>query len=162
MVKSPGLVWISDAMARMDGLRCRSDPWRHLSVTISPNIRQRSLFSSSCDGTLVDITEQGTATQELRGGQAYRDQGETLSHTGSFGRKLSIEELVRTRLFDSLSTIEASQTLDLFRAHTTRRFEFGPAECQEQSEANFPSYAPHVLRKYNGSHPDVHVTLIGI
>ena len=24
------------------------------------------------------------------------------------------------------------------------------------------SYAPHVLRKYNGSHPGVHVTLIGI
>jgi hypothetical protein len=24
------------------------------------------------------------------------------------------------------------------------------------------SYAPHVLRKYNGSHPDVHVTMIGI
>ena len=38
-----------------------------------------------CDRTLVDITEQGTATQERR--QAYRDQAEAPSYT----RQLRLE-----------------------------------------------------------------------
>ena len=45
-----------------------------------------------CDGTLVDITQQRTATQELRRSQAYREQAEALSHTGSFGWNLSSRE----------------------------------------------------------------------
>jgi hypothetical protein len=45
-------------------------------------------------GTLMDITEQETARQELRPSQAYREQAEALSHTGSFGWNLSSRELV--------------------------------------------------------------------
>jgi PAS domain-containing protein len=45
-------------------------------------------------GTLTEITEQETATQELRRSQAYREQAEALSHTGSFGWNLSSRELV--------------------------------------------------------------------
>jgi hypothetical protein len=41
----------------------------------------------------VDITEQGTATQDLRRRQAYRDQAGALSHTGSFGRQLSRQRI---------------------------------------------------------------------
>jgi hypothetical protein len=47
---------------------------------------------SVCDGTVVDITQQGTATQKLRRSQAYRDQAEALRHTGSFGRKYPAED----------------------------------------------------------------------
>ena len=36
-------------------------------------------------GTLTEITEQETATQDLRLSQAYREQAEALSYTGSFG-----------------------------------------------------------------------------
>ena len=45
-------------------------------------------------GTLTEITEQETATQELRRSQAYREQAEALSDTGSFGWNLSSRELV--------------------------------------------------------------------
>jgi formate hydrogenlyase transcriptional activator len=43
-------------------------------------------------GTLTEITEQETA--DLRLSQAYREQAEALSHTGSFGWNLSSRELV--------------------------------------------------------------------
>ena len=116
-----------------------------------------------CDGTLVAITEQGTMTQELRRSQAYREQAEALSHTGSFGWNLSSRELVCSdETFQSLRTIGASTDTDLLRAHTSRRFEFGPAECQKHRKRTSHILRPHVLCKYNGSHPDVHVTLIGI
>jgi PAS domain S-box-containing protein len=45
-------------------------------------------------GTSIDVTEQETATQELRRREAYRDQAEAFSHTGSFGWNLSTGELV--------------------------------------------------------------------
>ena len=96
-----------------------------------------------CDGTLVAITEQGTATQELRRTQAYREQAEALSHTGSFGWNLSSRELVCSEgTFEFLRTIGASTDTRSLQAHTSRRFEFGPAECQKQSEANFPYPTP--------------------
>ena len=102
-------------------------------------------------GVAVRITGQGTATQELRRGQVCRDQADALSHTGSFGTGSYPAEnwFARTRLFDSLSTNRSvTPTLDLFRAHTPRRFEFGPAEVSETIGSELPiSYAPHVLRK---------------
>lgn len=45
-------------------------------------------------GTAIDVTEQETATQELRRREAYREQAEALSHTGSFGWNLSTGELI--------------------------------------------------------------------
>ncbi|HET6889102.1 MAG TPA: sigma 54-interacting transcriptional regulator [Candidatus Udaeobacter sp.] len=45
-------------------------------------------------GTAVDVTEQEIATQELRRREAYREQAEALSHTGSFGWNLATGELV--------------------------------------------------------------------
>src|SRR5260370_923427 len=44
--------------------------------------------------TAIDVTEQETATQELRRREAYREQAEALSHTGSFGWNLSTGELI--------------------------------------------------------------------
>ena len=61
-----------------------------------------------CDGTLVDISEQGTATQELRRSQAYASNGGAQSH-----RQLRLEFIeprigLLARLFESLRTIGAS------------------------------------------------------
>ena len=94
-------------------------------------------------GTLMDITEQETARQELRPSQAYREQAEALSHTGSFGWNLSSRELVCSdETFRIVEDDRSQPTLDLLRAPTTRRFEFGPAACLKQSEANFPCPTP--------------------
>jgi formate hydrogenlyase transcriptional activator len=45
-------------------------------------------------GTAIDVTEQEIAAQELRRREAYREQAEALSHTGSFGWNLSTGELI--------------------------------------------------------------------
>jgi PAS domain S-box-containing protein len=45
-------------------------------------------------GNTLDITKQENAVQELRRRKAYMDQGEALSHTGSFGWNLSAGELI--------------------------------------------------------------------
>jgi PAS domain S-box-containing protein len=45
-------------------------------------------------GTAIDVTEQEIATRELRRREAYREQAEAFSHTGSFGWNLSTGELV--------------------------------------------------------------------
>jgi PAS domain S-box-containing protein len=45
-------------------------------------------------GTAIDVTEQEIATQELHRREAYREQAEALSHTGSFGWNLSTGEMV--------------------------------------------------------------------
>jgi PAS domain S-box-containing protein len=45
-------------------------------------------------GNTLDISEQDNATRELRRREAYREQAEALSHTGSFGWNLSTGELI--------------------------------------------------------------------
>jgi len=45
-------------------------------------------------GNTLDITEQENAARELRRREAYREQAEAFSHTGSFGWNLSTGELV--------------------------------------------------------------------
>ena len=45
-------------------------------------------------GNTLDITEQENAAQELRRRKAYLEQGEALSHTGSFGWNLATGELI--------------------------------------------------------------------
>ena len=45
-------------------------------------------------GNTLDITEQENAVRELRRREAYREQAEALSHTGSFGWILSTGELI--------------------------------------------------------------------
>ncbi|MGB9476182.1 MAG: sigma 54-interacting transcriptional regulator, partial [Candidatus Udaeobacter sp.] len=45
-------------------------------------------------GNTLDISEQEDATRQLRRREAYREQAEALSHTGSFGWNLSTGELI--------------------------------------------------------------------
>ena len=97
---------------------------------------------------------------ELRRSQAYRDQAEALSHTGSFGRKLSSGGLVWSdetfRILEDDRSVNS--TVDLLRAHASRRFEFGRPSVRNIRKRTSDVLRPAVLRKYNGSHPGVHVT----
>jgi hypothetical protein len=65
---------------------------RYVRCVGAPLIENQSL--KKYVGTAVDVTEQEIATQELRRREAYREQAEALSHTGSFGWNLSSGELV--------------------------------------------------------------------
>ena len=114
-----------------------------------------------CDGTLVDITEQGTATQELRRSQAYREQAEALSHTGSFGWNLSSRELVCSdetfRILEDDRSVNR-HSISFERIHPEH---LSSARLSVRNNRKRTSHVlrPHVLRKYDGSRPDVHVTL---
>ena len=44
-------------------------------------------------GTIMDITEEETLTQELNRSQAYLAEAQSLSHTGSFGWVVSTGEI---------------------------------------------------------------------
>ena len=62
-----------------------------------------------CDRTLVDITEQGTATQELRRRQGIAiKQRRSVTPAASAGIYRAENWFARTRLFESLRTIGAS------------------------------------------------------
>src|SRR4029077_4908435 len=72
-------------------------------------------------GTAIDVTEQETATQELRRREAYREQAEALSHTGSFGWNVSTGELVwsdeQCRILGYEPTVKPTLDLALKRIH---------------------------------------------
>ena len=100
------------------------------------------------DGTLVDITEQGTATQESRRSQAYRDQAGALSHTGSFGWNLLSRELVCSdeilRIFEDDRSVNR-HTISFERMHPE---DLGSARRSVRNNRNRTlSSAPHVLCK---------------
>ena len=115
-------------------------------------------------GTLMVITEQEPATQELRRSQAYREQAEALSHTGSFGWNLSSRELVCSdetfRIFEDDRSVNR-HSISFERIHPE---DLSSARPRVRNNRKRTSHVlrPHVLCEYNGSHPDVHVTLIGI
>ena len=113
-----------------------------------------------CDGTLVDITEQGTATQEFRRSQAYREQAEALSHTGSFGWNLSSRELVCSdetfRILEDDRSVNR-HSISFERIHPEHLSSARPSVRNNRKRTSYV-LRPHVLCEYNGSHPDVHVT----
>jgi hypothetical protein len=117
-----------------------------------------------CDRTLVDITEQGTATQELRRRQAYRDQAEALSHTRSFGWNLSSRELVCSdetfRILEDDRSVNR-HSISFERIHPEHLSSARPSVRNNRKRTSHV-LRPHVVCKYNGSRPGVHVTLIGI
>jgi PAS domain S-box-containing protein len=76
-------------------------------------------------GTAIDVTEQEIATQELRRREAYREQAEALSHTGSFGWNLATGELVWSdenfRILGYEPTVKTTLDLILQRVHPDDR-----------------------------------------
>jgi PAS domain S-box-containing protein len=72
-------------------------------------------------GTAIDVTDQEIATQELRRREAYREQAEALSHTGSFGWNVSTGELVWSdehfRILGYEPTVKPTLDLALKRIH---------------------------------------------
>jgi PAS domain S-box-containing protein len=72
-------------------------------------------------GTTLDITEQEHLTQELRSREAYLAEAQRLSHTGSFGWRVSSGELVWSeetfRIFDCDPATKPSVDLVLQRVH---------------------------------------------
>ena len=72
-------------------------------------------------GNTLDVTEQEIATQELRRREAYREQAEALSHTGSFGWNVSTGELVWSyenfRILGYEPTVKPTLKLALKRIH---------------------------------------------
>jgi hypothetical protein len=59
-------------------------------------------------GTLMEITEQETATQDLRLSQAYREQAGLSAPAASAGILSSRQLVCSDETFRSLSTLEAS------------------------------------------------------
>ena len=72
-------------------------------------------------GSAVDVTEQEIATQELRRREAYREQAEALTHTGSFSWNVSTGELVWSdeefRIMGYEATVKPTLDLALKRIH---------------------------------------------
>jgi formate hydrogenlyase transcriptional activator len=72
-------------------------------------------------GTAIDVTEQEIAAQELRHREAYREQAEALSHTGSFGWNVSTGEVVWSdenfRILGYEPTVKPTLKLALKRIH---------------------------------------------
>ena len=72
-------------------------------------------------GTTLDITDQELLNQELRRREAYLAEAQRLSHTGSFGWKVSTGELVWSeetfRIFDCDPATKPSVELALRRVH---------------------------------------------
>jgi hypothetical protein len=80
---------------------------------------------------------------------------------------VSIEDCLaraRARLAPGLLRVQAAPSPPGLQCSDPHLFLIADAICiAETIGTELPiSYAPHVLRKYNGSHPSVHVTLIGI
>jgi PAS domain-containing protein len=72
-------------------------------------------------GNTLDISEQENATRELRRREAYREQAEALSHTGSFGWNLSTGELIWSdetfRILDYDPTLKPTLDFVFKRVH---------------------------------------------
>ena len=111
-----------------------------------------------CDGNLVDIIEQGIATQGARRSQAYHGQAEALSHTGSFGWNLSSRELVCSdetfRILEDDRSVNRGST-SFQRIHPE---DLSSARPSVRNKRTSHVLRPYVLCEYNGSQPDVHVT----
>src|SRR5258705_1913885 len=92
---------------------------RYVRCVGAPLIENQSL--KKYVGTAVDVTEQEIAAQELRRREAYREQAEALSHTGSFGWNVSTRELVWSsenfRILGYEPTVKPTLKLALKRIH---------------------------------------------
>src|SRR4029077_7301502 len=92
---------------------------RYVRCVGAPLIENQSL--KKYVGTAVDVTEQEIATQELRRREAYREQAEALSHTGSFGWTFSTGELIWSeetfRILDYKPTVKPTLELLFKRVH---------------------------------------------
>ena len=79
--------------------------------------------------------------------------------TPEFGRKLSSGLVWSDETFRILEDDRSvNSTVDLLRAHASRRFEFGRPSVRNIRKRTSDVLRPAVLRKYNGSHPGVDVT----
>ncbi len=72
-------------------------------------------------GTAIDITEQELLTQELRRRECYLAEAQRLSHTGSFGWKISTGEIIWSeetfRIFECDNSLKPSLDLVFQRIH---------------------------------------------
>jgi hypothetical protein len=72
-------------------------------------------------GTTMDVTEQGHLTQELRRREMYLAEAQRLSHTGSFGWRVSTREILWSeetlRIFEFDRTTKPTVDLVLQRVH---------------------------------------------
>ena len=72
-------------------------------------------------GTIMDITEEETLTQELRRSQGYLAEAQRLSHTGSFGWVVSTGEIFWSdetfRIFEYDAAVKPTVELVLERVH---------------------------------------------
>src|SRR4029077_16131097 len=79
-------------------------------------------------GSAIDVTEHELLAQELRRREAYLTEAQRLSHTGSFGWKPDIGEIVWSeetyRIFDYDRSVKSTIESVVRRVHPQDRTEF--------------------------------------
>ena len=112
-------------------------------------------------GSAIDVTEHELLTQELQRREAYLAEAQRLSHTGSFGWKVSSREILWSdetfRIFQCDPEVKPTLELALSRVHPEERdpvrLEIGPAS-REGKDFDFETR----LQMPDGSIKHVRVT----